>query len=73
MASSIASLKDIAQQNIKTCLANFSLRAGVIVMAVIGLVLLLFGILFIVFSNDIIEIRERYDDVGACDDTSWNR
>ena len=53
------------QQDFKTCLPDLGLRGGIITLTIIGTFALIVGSVLFVFGAEIIEIRERYDDVGA--------
>lgn len=60
------------QQKYKTWHPVPSIRSAVILLLSISILLFAFGVALFIQSSDVVEIAERYDDEGQCDDTDWD-
>jgi hypothetical protein len=65
-------LSPFTQQRMKTWHPVPTVKIALIILVSIALIFYAFGITILLISEEIIEIAERYDDVGACDDTDWD-
>jgi hypothetical protein len=45
--------------------------SSIIIFSTIGLIFIIFGAIILSYSKQVVEVRERYDDVGDCKDTNW--
>lgn len=46
--------------------------SAVIIFSVLGVVFLIIGSIIYSFSQEIVEVRERYDNLGDCDNTKYD-